>query len=232
MQNIDGNLQKFWGDRTEQRRSKALSRKEYCENHQMTHIRNKASRYVVQMPVKDIQGLGYRCFGGSLRSRSVHALCQRRWVPPQPKLIGESPNLLWKKVRLSLQVHLAKESSCTLIQPWQFAWINTPANQLKTFVGNQVSKIQTLTENYEWKHIPSAQNPADIISRGVNPEELSSLTLWWNGPQHLDIPEQFVLNLFNCSSDRLTCRNLKNSLISMTSIWTLTFENDLLNITK
>ncbi|GFT33112.1 integrase catalytic domain-containing protein [Trichonephila clavipes] len=72
------------------------------------------------------------------------------------------------------------------------AWINTPANQLKTFVGNRVSKIQTLTENFEWKHIPSAQNPADIISRGVNPEELSSLTLWWNDPQHLDILEQFI----------------------------------------
>ncbi|GFY43604.1 hypothetical protein TNIN_204161 [Trichonephila inaurata madagascariensis] len=44
----------------------------------------------------------------------------------------------------------------------------------------------------EWKHIP-AQNPADIIlHRGVNPEELSSLTLWWNSSQHLDIPEQFI----------------------------------------
>ncbi|GFV64409.1 integrase catalytic domain-containing protein [Trichonephila clavipes] len=85
------------------------------------------------------------------------------------------------KVRLSLQVHLAKvilHTDSTIA----IAWINTPANQLKTFVGNRVSKIQTLTENFEWKHIPSAQNPADIISRGVNPEELSSLTLWWNGP--------------------------------------------------
>ncbi|GFY77268.1 integrase catalytic domain-containing protein [Trichonephila inaurata madagascariensis] len=98
---------------------------------------------------------------------------------------------LVEKVRLSLQVHLAKiilHTDSTIA----IAWINTPANQLKTFVGNRVSKIQTLTENYEWKHIPSAQNPADIISRGVNPEELSSLTLWWNGPQHLDIPEQFI----------------------------------------
>ncbi|GFW13380.1 integrase catalytic domain-containing protein [Trichonephila clavipes] len=95
------------------------------------------------------------------------------------------------KVRLSLQLHLAKvllPTDSTIA----IAWINTPTNQLKTFVGNRVSKIQTLTENFEWKHILSAQNPADIISRGVNPEELSSLTLWWNGPQHLDIPEQFI----------------------------------------
>ncbi|GFX38022.1 integrase catalytic domain-containing protein [Trichonephila clavipes] len=78
---------------------------------------------------------------------------------------------LVEKVRLSLQVHLAKvilHTDSTIA----IAWINTPANQLKTFVGNRVSKIQTLTENFEWKHIPSAQNPADIISRGVNSEEL------------------------------------------------------------
>ncbi|GFW98125.1 integrase catalytic domain-containing protein [Trichonephila clavipes] len=98
---------------------------------------------------------------------------------------------LVEKVRLSLQVHLAKvilHTDSTIA----IAWINTPDNKLKTIVGNRVSKLQTLTENFEWKHIPSAQNPAYIISRGVNPEEVSSLTLWWNGPQHLDIPEQFI----------------------------------------
>ncbi|GFV00540.1 integrase catalytic domain-containing protein [Trichonephila clavipes] len=115
-----------------------------------------------------------RCFGVSVRSRSVHAQCQRRCVFTAGSISGKSSPL-------SLQVHLAKvilHTDSTIA----IAWINTPANQLKTFVGNRVSKIQTLTENFEWKHIPSAQNPADIISRGVNPEELSSLTLWWNGP--------------------------------------------------
>ncbi|GFX76728.1 integrase catalytic domain-containing protein [Trichonephila clavipes] len=56
---------------------------------------------------------------------------------------------LVEKVHLSLQVHLAKvilHTDSTIA----IAWINTPANQLKTFVGNRVSKIQTLTENFEW----------------------------------------------------------------------------------
>ncbi|GFV97848.1 integrase catalytic domain-containing protein [Trichonephila clavipes] len=84
---------------------------------------------------------------------------------------------LVEEVRLSLLVHLSKvilHTDSTIA----IAWIHTLANQLKTFVGNRVSEIQTLTENFEWKHIPSAQNPADIISRGVNPEEFSSLTLF------------------------------------------------------
>ncbi|GFV67760.1 integrase catalytic domain-containing protein [Trichonephila clavipes] len=97
---------------------------------------------------------------------------------------------LVEKIALSLQVHLAKVILHT-DSTKAIAWINNPANHLKTFVGNRVSKIQTLTENFKWKHIASAQNPADIIFRGVNPEELSSLTLWWKGPQNLDFPEQF-----------------------------------------
>ncbi|GFV00541.1 DUF1758 domain-containing protein [Trichonephila clavipes] len=61
MQNIDNNLQKFWEIETINEGQKPLSKEEeYCENHyQMTHTRNEAGRYVVQMPVKDIQGLGH-----------------------------------------------------------------------------------------------------------------------------------------------------------------------------
>ncbi|GFT33027.1 integrase catalytic domain-containing protein [Trichonephila clavipes] len=138
---------------------------------------------------------------------------------------------LVEKVRLSLQVPLAKvilHTDSTIA----IAWINTPANQLKTFVANRVSKIRTLTENFEWKHIPSAQNPADIISRSVNPEELSSLTLWWNGPQHLDIPEQLNDPSITSSDELYMLELKKQSDISLTSILDFYFENDLLNITN
>ncbi|GFW13379.1 integrase catalytic domain-containing protein [Trichonephila clavipes] len=55
MQNIDDNLQKFWEVETVNEGQKPLSKEEeYCENHyQITHTRNEAGRYVVQMPVKD-----------------------------------------------------------------------------------------------------------------------------------------------------------------------------------
>ncbi|GFW98122.1 uncharacterized protein TNCV_2491771 [Trichonephila clavipes] len=61
MQNIDDNLQKFWEIETTNEGQKPLSKEEeYCENHyQMTHARNEAGGYVVQMPVKDIQDLGH-----------------------------------------------------------------------------------------------------------------------------------------------------------------------------
>ncbi|GFX10131.1 hypothetical protein TNCV_1865291 [Trichonephila clavipes] len=36
--------------------------------------------------------------------------------------------------------------------------------------------------SYQWKHISSRDNPADLISRGVNPSDLKYLELWWLGP--------------------------------------------------
>ncbi|GBM21775.1 hypothetical protein AVEN_29221-1 [Araneus ventricosus] len=92
-----------------------------------------------------------------------------------------------------------------------FAWINTPPNQLKTFIGNRVSKIQDLNKDCTWRHISSHLNPANIISRGTAPQELAKLTLWWHGPQmsqddSLEIPVQNI----DVSSDKLYLSELKN----------------------
>ncbi|GFS38913.1 uncharacterized protein TNIN_472691 [Trichonephila inaurata madagascariensis] len=61
-------------------------------------------------------------------------------------------------------------------------WINTPPNQLKTFVGNRVSQIQQLSKDFQWKHISSEFNPADVLSRGLFVKELAANDLWWKGP--------------------------------------------------
>ncbi|GBN49847.1 hypothetical protein AVEN_21849-1 [Araneus ventricosus] len=46
------------------------------------------------------------------------------------------------------------------------AWIQMDPSVLKPFVRNRVSAIQKLTEINAWKHVPSQENPIDIISRG------------------------------------------------------------------
>ncbi|XP_055928526.1 uncharacterized protein LOC129959662 [Argiope bruennichi] len=65
------------------------------------------------------------------------------------------------------------------------AWIQTPPHRLKTFVANKVGKIQQLTQNNKWQHVSSTLNPADVISRGLVPEQLIDNYLWWNGPTFL-----------------------------------------------
>ena len=65
-------------------------------------------------------------------------------------------------------------------------WIKTPSNTLKTFVGNRVSEIQEKTQNNEWRHVPTLDNPADLISRGQGPQEfLNNHKLWSHGPTWL-----------------------------------------------
>ncbi|GFY72095.1 integrase catalytic domain-containing protein [Trichonephila inaurata madagascariensis] len=148
--------------------------------------------------------LGYADASESAYGAVVYMHCVKEDVSTTIKLIGSKSRVTPIKFISIPRLELSASIS----------WFNTPANQLKTFVGIRVSKIQTMTENFGWKHIPSAQNRADIISRGVNPEELSSLTLWWNGPQHLVIPVSNLLILQLPVLMNFTCRNLKNNLIS------------------
>lgn len=64
-------------------------------------------------------------------------------------------------------------------------WLRMSPNKLKTFVQNRISEIHELTQDVLWRHVSSKQNPADLASRGSNLEELSSSSLWWEGPDFL-----------------------------------------------
>jgi hypothetical protein len=58
------------------------------------------------------------------------------------------------------------------------SWLATSASKWKTIVANRVSQIQELTAGCEWRHVASASSPADLISRGTNPETLKNCRLW------------------------------------------------------
>ncbi|GFX27557.1 uncharacterized protein TNCV_4996121 [Trichonephila clavipes] len=75
------------------------------------------------------------------------------------------------------------------------AWLRKEPMDLKTFVQNRVAKIQELYPNQLWRHVPSDQNPADLVSRGVDPEKLLQQNLWFNGPT-------FLSDGFACSHPR------------------------------
>jgi len=48
-----------------------------------------------------------------------------------------------------------------------------------------VDEIQRLTEIKHWHHVASFDNPADTLSRGLNPCDLINAERWWNGPEFL-----------------------------------------------
>ncbi|XP_056631434.1 uncharacterized protein LOC130441674 [Diorhabda sublineata] len=68
-------------------------------------------------------------------------------------------------------------------------WIKSIPSTWKVFVANRVEEIQNLTNKTDWRYINTLSNPADIISRGVYPENLKNLQLWWSGPEWLQLPE-------------------------------------------
>ncbi len=71
-------------------------------------------------------------------------------------------------------------------------WLPKHPSQLNRFVANRVSAINELLPATPWRHVPSLQNPADLASRGVRAHELSTSSLWWNGPSWLRLcPEHW-----------------------------------------
>lgn len=65
------------------------------------------------------------------------------------------------------------------------SWIASPSTKWKTFVAHRIGEIQDLSNITDWAYVKSSENPADIISRGCDAEQISSISLWWNGPEWL-----------------------------------------------
>ena len=52
-----------------------------------------------------------------------------------------------------------------------------------TFVGLRVAEIQQKTDVDAWRHIPSAENIADILTKGAKPDKLGPGSIWQCGPE-------------------------------------------------
>ncbi|KPJ02096.1 hypothetical protein RR46_01492 [Papilio xuthus] len=81
------------------------------------------------------------------------------------------------------------------------AWLKTQTNQLKMFVRTRVGEIQDSTANHTWGYVPSKENPADLVSRGVMAESISSCSTWWSGPDFLKSSSIKIPNIPNTHSN-------------------------------
>ncbi|XP_049874134.1 uncharacterized protein LOC126372431 [Pectinophora gossypiella] len=68
-------------------------------------------------------------------------------------------------------------------------WLRMAPNLLKTFVQNRVVEIHELTNDIPWRHVSGVENPADLVSRGLDLNALSTSQLWWEGPSFLHDPD-------------------------------------------
>ncbi|GFW76139.1 integrase catalytic domain-containing protein [Trichonephila clavipes] len=126
---------------------------------------------------------------------------------------------LMKKVKEALNLQITAVyfwSDSTIV----ISWIHRESRELKTFVANRVSKIHQLSSRDQWHHIASEQNPADVLSRGLLPEELRDDSLRWHGPELLQstysttvISEPTQRDDFDCEL-RVSERTLETSLLN------------------
>lgn len=92
------------------------------------------------------------------------------------KLVDHQISILPIKINA---VHLWSDSRDVLF------WLRGHPSQWQNFVANRCSEIQSLVPNAFWHHVKSCDNPADVASRGINPDCLADHKLWWEGPPWL-----------------------------------------------
>ena len=77
------------------------------------------------------------------------------------------------------------DSRCWSDSQVVLSWLNDHPSKWVTFVATRVSDILTTLPESSWNFVSTKENPADLVTRGLPPEALSSSSLWWSGPEWL-----------------------------------------------
>ncbi|XP_062534640.1 uncharacterized protein LOC134203809 [Armigeres subalbatus] len=152
-------------------------RKELCEINNMKIPRCVAVNDPVAFELHGFSDASQRAYVGSPWEMTIPRLelCAAVFLAKQMKTVREALNLTLRRVVLR------SDSEIVL------CWLKKLNSSLPVFVRNRVVKILELTSDVEWKHVRTKDNPADLVSRGVQPLELMKSELWWNGPMFLTI---------------------------------------------
>lgn len=131
------------------------------------------------------------------QDNNIHTnlLCSKSRINPKNKILSV-PRLelnsalllasLANKVYQTLSLKYEVNTFLYLDSKIVLAWLDIEPVKLNAYVANRVDKIKQITYNFQWSYINTNDNPADCLSRGVDPQTLGTNMLWWYGPQFLN----------------------------------------------
>ncbi|XP_025997196.2 uncharacterized protein LOC105199694 [Solenopsis invicta] len=132
-----------------------------------------------------------------VKLRSEHQLLQIHGVAPLktislPRL--ELSAVLLPLARLIVKIKEAINLANVATFLWTDStttlnWITSTSRRWSVFVANRVGEIQRTTDIRTWRHVPSPNNPTDILSRGIGSRKLALASMWWHGPPFLGMNE-------------------------------------------
>lgn len=65
------------------------------------------------------------------------------------------------------------------------------STQSKPFIANRIQEIRDSFPVEHWTYVPTADNPADLLTRGLSTQQLRTSRLWLHGPSWLPLDTQW-----------------------------------------
>ena len=168
--------------------------------HPIQRCMSAASTHIQGQTLHGYCDASSKAYGGAVYLRTVHhdttisvhlIMDKSRLAPlkmqtiPRLELCGaQLLSRLLKQVALDLDlptdsIYAWTDSSVVL------GWLKTATCRLKLYVSHRVTDILSRIPAAHWRYVHTSDNPADLVSRGVDPVELMKTQLWWKGPPWL-----------------------------------------------
>lgn len=211
-------IQEIWAKKLDwdERLPNELLKRWQSFSHALPQLANfKIPRYLFSSSnIKEIQIHGFsdaslKAYGACIYVRCLYKdnsvtcrlLCSKSRIAPLktvslPRLELCGALLLSKLMHRVHKILLCEINKVVLWTDSQIVlcWLKSEPSRWTIFVANRVAEIQEISLHYIWKYVKSAENPADCLSRGLEPSEIIKHSLWMTGPKFL---ERYETNFTN-----------------------------------
>lgn len=186
------------------------------------HIQISEAQQVQLIGYCDSSSTSYGCcifLKASISGKTyIHLLCSKsRLISLASKLTIPKAELNGALLLAKLMAHVASILKITNIYLFcdsqiVLAWLVTATMKVPAYIGNRVKQINNLTQNMSWTYTPSLLNPADILSRGADPQDVVNCKLWLQGPDYLLESDNYNFHLSEIEKPMSSCIEIKKDI--------------------